>query len=91
MSTQKFRKNLSMPGMLSEMRNCFDRVHDPIQSRDFSLSDCLMSGLAIFSLKFPSLLQFDQKMRGYEDPVQADNLRTLFGVSKVPSDTRNCL
>ena len=77
-----------MPGMLPEMRKCFDRVPDPIRSRDFSLSDCLMSGLAVFSLKFPSLLQFDLKMRGGEDPVQAHNLRTLFGVSKVPSHTR---
>ena len=42
MSTPKFRKNLSMSGLLSEMRKRFDRVPDPIQSRDFSLSDCLM-------------------------------------------------
>ena len=47
-----------------------------------------MSGLAAFSLKFPSLLQFDQKVRGGEGPVEAQNLCTLFGVSKVPSDTR---
>ena len=87
MFTPKFRKNLSMPGMLSEMRNCFDRVHDPIQSRDFSLSDCLMSGLAISrSSSHPCFIRPDDA--GCEDPVQADNLRTLFGVSKVPSDTR---
>ena len=30
MSTPKFRKNLSMPGMLSEMRKRFDRVPDPV-------------------------------------------------------------
>ena len=73
--------------MLNEMRACFDRIPDPIKARDFSLPDCLMSGLAVFSLKMPSLLQFDTQVRGGEDPVQARNLRTLFGVGKPPSDT----
>lgn len=77
-----------MPGMLRAVRECFDRVPDPIDARDFSLSDCLMSGLAVFSLKIPSLLQFDTQVRGGEDPVKARNLRSLFGVEKVPSDTR---
>ncbi len=39
---------------------CFARIPDPINTGDFSLSDCLMSALAVFSLKFPSLLQFDR-------------------------------
>ena len=69
------------------MRACFDRIPDPIKARDFSLPDCLMSGLAVFSLKMLSLLQFDTQVRGGEDPVQARNLRTLFGVGKPPSDT----
>ena len=25
-----FRKDLSMPGMLAEMRRCFERVRDPV-------------------------------------------------------------
>lgn len=87
MSRNSFRKHLSMPGMLNEMRACFDRIPDPIKARDFSLPDCLMSGLAVFSLKMLSLLQFDTQVRGGEDPVQARNLRTLFGVGKPPSDT----
>lgn len=47
-----------------------------------------MSGLAVFSLKIPSLLQFDRQVRGGEDPIQARNLRSLFGMGKAPSDTR---
>jgi len=87
MSRDSFRRHLSMPGMLRMVRACFDRVPDPINGRDFSLSDCLMSGFAVFSLKMGSLLQFDTQVRGGEDPVQARNLRALFGVERPPSDT----
>ena len=57
-----------------------------------SLSDCLMCGLAIFSLKYPSLLQFDQQMRGISATIP-HNLLTLYNVKHVPSDTymRECL
>ncbi|MBA2727603.1 MAG: hypothetical protein H0U49_05460 [Parachlamydiaceae bacterium] len=43
-----------------------------------------MSGLAIFGLKFPSLLQYDQK-RG--DSVVDKNLKNLYHVAHAPSDT----
>jgi len=39
--------------------------------------------LAMFSLKYPSLLQFDKGVRA-DDPVR-HNLRTLFGVSQAQS------
>ena len=45
-----------------------------------------MSGLAIFSLKFPSLLQFDEM--GRHDKQLRENLKTLFGLNTLPSDTR---
>ena len=40
----RFRKDLSMPGMLAEMRRCFERVADPVACRGLKLSECLMSG-----------------------------------------------
>ena len=45
-----------MPGLLREMRECFDRVPDLIVSRGITLSDCLMAGLAMFSLNPSSAL-----------------------------------
>ena len=39
MSKDSFRKDLSMPGLLREMRECFDRVPDLIVSRGITLSD----------------------------------------------------
>jgi hypothetical protein len=50
-----------------------------------SLSDCLMSGLAIFSLKYKSLLKFEED-KASEDMVKI-NLQTLYGVKKAPCDT----
>ena len=47
--------------------------------------DSVMSGLAMFSFKFPSLLQFDH-LRKSEDR-RYDNLCKLFGIKKVPCDT----
>ena len=41
-----------MPGLLAQMRRCFEGVEDEVAGRGLSLADCLMSGLAIFSLKY---------------------------------------
>ncbi len=87
MSRNSFRRHLSMPGMLRAVRACFGRVPNPVRTRGISLPDCLMSGLAVFSFKMPSLLQFDRQVRGGGDPVLARTLRTLFGVARAPSDT----
>lgn len=60
-------------------------IPDNRQARSqISLPDCLMSGLAIFGLKYPSLLQFDQNKA--EEPL-AHNLNKLYLVNQVPSDT----
>ena len=58
MANRLLRKTLSAPGLLRVVRACFDKLEDPVSGRKFSLSDCLMSGLAVFGLKYPSLLQF---------------------------------
>ena len=87
----KFRKTLSMPGLLAQMRRCFEGVEDEVAGRGLSLADCLMSGLAIFSLKYPSLLQFEQDARGLGESAhepRRENLRSLFGVERAPSDVR---
>ena len=87
----KFRKYLSMPGMLAEARRCFERVEDRVPGRGLNLADCLMSGLAVFSLKYPSLLKFEQDARGLgdgSDGTRRENLRTLFGIERAPSDAR---
>lgn len=48
------------------------------------IEDFFMAGFAIYALKFPSLLQFDEQMRVKRG---RSNLSTLFHISRIPSDT----
>ena len=82
MAKRLLRKTLSAPGLLREARRSFAEVEDPVSGRKFSLSDCLMSGLAVFGLKYPSLLQFDRDA-GTDEVVRA-NPRALYGVERAP-------
>jgi len=83
------KKHLSATGMLRKVRAVFKQVPQPPRSSKgvkarISLPDCLMSGLAVFGLKFPSLLQFDES---YEDKAIKHNLKTLYGIKDAPCDT----
>ena len=74
MSKPLLRKHLSALGLLRTIRQGFDQIEDTDFSRarsDISLADCLMSGIAIFGLKYPSLLQFDRDKKTIQS-----NLRT---------------
>jgi hypothetical protein len=80
-----FRKKRSMPGLLQELKSFFQTITEPvIRKGAIPLVDGLLSGLAIFSLKYPSLLQFDKSRN---EPVRAHNLKTLYGIKTSPSDT----
>lgn len=83
----QLRTHLSAPGLLKTIRQCFDQVPEHRSRRpEISLSDALMSGLAVFGLKYPSLLQFDH---GYHnEPIIRHNLHTLYGVARAPCDTQ---
>lgn len=70
-----------MSGMQSILRREFKK-HPDLVKGGISLTDCLSSGLAVFSLKYSSLLKFDQDRKEY-----AENLYNLFHIETVPSDT----
>ncbi len=80
------RKTLSAPGLLKALREIFDGIEDLTASRGVALSDCLMSGIAVFGLKYKSLLTFDRDAR-FDETVR-NNLATLYGIERAPSDTR---
>ncbi len=82
MPKPKLRRHLSAPGLLKTIRHEFSQIQDPKSSSYISLADCLMSGMAIFGLKYPSLLQFEQ-----DNQAVASNLRSLYGNTHLPSDT----
>lgn len=80
------KKHVSMPSLLRLTRQQFAKIPDTESSRErITLVDCLMSGVAIFSLKFPSLLQFDEDY--HEEETLRHNLATLYDVAKAPCDT----
>ena len=84
--TPHAKKHLSMPSLLKTVRAVFEKIPDVVKRKTtYSLPDCLMSALAMFSLKYPSLLQFDNDSR--KDQHITDNLKTLFGIAQVTSDT----
>ena len=55
----------------------------------FSLTDIAMSGLAVFHLKYKSLLQFDRDR--LTEPNIRHNLETLYQVKNTPCDTSSML
>jgi hypothetical protein len=71
--------------MLKQVRSAFGKIVDSCKGPDYALIDVLMSGLAIFWLKYPSLLKFDEKRT---EPKIRANLASLFGVKQAPCDTQ---
>jgi hypothetical protein len=81
-TAKKGRKYLSADPLYELLHQSFERVPDPRRAGSpISLSDALMSGLAVFALKDPSLLAFDRRR-------QDENMKRLFHVERVPSDTQ---
>ncbi|MGH9439563.1 MAG: transposase [Terriglobia bacterium] len=79
---QKGRKHLSADPLYELLHGSFERVPDPRrESSPIRLSDALMSGLALFALKDPSLLAFDSRRHD-------ENMKCLFHIDRVPCDTQ---
>jgi hypothetical protein len=84
LSARKARKNLSADALFRLVRSRCDDVPDPRSLEPaIPLGDALMSAFAMFALKDPSLLAFDQRR---QDPN--DNFRTIYGIDHVPCDTQ---
>jgi hypothetical protein len=78
------KKSLCADTLLTDIHYFFCKIPDPkiLSERTISFTDVLMSGLAIFGLKFPSLLKYDQNRH-----VLDHNLLTLYHINTPPSDT----
>jgi hypothetical protein len=76
------RKHLSADALFSRLRTGFAEIadHRPGTPK-IPLADALMSAFAMFSLKSPSLLAFD-------DERHEGNLQRVYGIGQVPCDTR---
>jgi len=76
-------KPFSADDLFALVRAGFQRVADErAENASVSLPDTLMSGFALFSLKDPSLLAFEQRR------TTDSNLRAIYGIDRIPSDTQ---
>ncbi len=83
----RLRKHLSAPGLIQTVYQQFCKIPDPrelMRNGSISLKDHLMSGLAVFGLKCPSLLDYDRRR---SESATEKNLRDLYRVGTPPSDT----
>jgi hypothetical protein len=81
LSAPKARKHLSADALFDLLRTGFAPIADQRPGKpDISLPDALMSAFAMFSLKSPSLLAFDQERT-------EGNLHRVYGIERVPCDT----
>jgi len=77
------RKHLNADALLKVVHDDFSKVSDHRQDDcDISMADALMSGFAMFSLKDPSLLAFDER-RGSDE-----NLKTIYNIERAPCDSQ---
>jgi hypothetical protein len=81
---QNLRKELNAEALIKTIKSKFSKIKDPLVFSKISLTDCLMSCLAVFNLKFTSLLQYDLQRN---NNTMLHNLRTLFFINNPPSDT----
>jgi hypothetical protein len=75
------RRHLHFDALVQCVRERFEQLPEQRRCPEFSLVDTLMAGLALYSLKDPSLLAFQRRA---SDP----NLRSVFGLKGIPSDTQ---
>jgi len=60
------RKTLSADGMINTLKNSFSNIPDHrtnLENVKFSIADTALSGFAMFSLKYPSVLSFTKRGR----------------------------
>jgi Transposase DDE domain len=76
------RNHLSADALLKRLRAGFSAIPDHRSGTPkIPLPDALMSAFAMFALKSPSLLAFD-------DERKEGNLQQVYGIGQVPCDTR---
>lgn len=83
-SQAQLRSELNYDGLVDELRSDFTQIADHRAANVVHpLPDILMSAYALFSLKYPSLLCFEQ-----QSEVERANLQHLFGIDKICSDAQ---
>jgi len=82
----KPRRYLNADALFMDIRHELEKIPE-FRTGDIEISipDALMSAFAMFSLKDPSLLQFDKRRN---EDAESQNLKNIFGIDNIPSDSR---
>ena len=83
-SNKTYRSEITLDSEISALRKIFQDVEDKRASNaSHKLDDILMCGYSMFSLKYSSLLDFEQ-----QTVVEKSNLESVFGIEKICSDVQ---
>ena len=66
--------------LVEKVHHCVSQLADNRESPDYDLPSAIMSGLAVFGLKAPSLLSF---VENYE--ARKENLEQIYKIQDVPT------
>ena len=82
----KLRRYLNADALFMDIRCEFEKIPEfRTGNIEISIRDALMSAFAMFSLKDPSLWQFDKRRN---EDAECQNLKDIFGIDNIPSDSR---
>ena len=82
----QLRKHLNADTLFENIHTEFEKIPDLCAGDvEISVADALTSGFAMFSLKDPSLLAFDQRRK---DETKLKNLKSIYHIGVVPCDTQ---
>ena len=78
------RKSLHVDTLIQALRTDFRQIVDHrADNVKISLDDALMSAFAMFHLKDPSLLAFEERRK-----KEPENLYTVYGLTTIPCDSQ---
>ena len=79
------KKHLKFKSLIESAKTEFDKIKDNRgKNKSNSISDVMLSGIACMYFQCPSLLEFQRRM---EVKRHKNNLRSMFEVSDIPTDT----
>ncbi len=80
----KLQKRLTFDNLMKHLQQQFNRISDHRRAnKSYSLPDVLKSAFAMFSLKSPSLLSFQEQTR-----IERRNLKQIYRLGEIPADSQ---
>lgn len=83
-SYRELQKLLTFDNLMTHLEEQFNRIKDHRRNNTtYSLTDVLKSAFAMFSLKSPSLLSFQEQTH-----VERENLKQVYRLRQIPADSQ---